>query len=91
MRRQSKKRAALVRIYLKRRETFLLENPWCLRCGGLADQIHHKAGRVSDALLDETRWASACGDCHRYITEHPAEAVAQGWSLPRVGRGGDAA
>lgn len=88
MRRQSKKRAALIRVYLKRREVFLLNNPWCIRCGGTADQIHHKAGRVGAALLDESRWASACGDCHRWIGEHPAEAYAHGWSLRRVGGDG---
>ena len=85
MRRQSKKRAALIRIYLKRREIFLINNPWCIRCGGTADQIHHKAGRVGAALLDESRWASACGPCHSHITENPREAIERGWSLPRIG------
>ena len=89
MRRATKKRAALIRIYMKRREEYLTANPWCIRCGGNADQIHHRAGRVGAALLDESRWASACGDCHRYITEHPAEAIQRGWSLSRIG--GDAA
>lgn len=85
MRNYSKKRAALVRVYLKRRKVFLEANPWCLRCGGVADQVHHKGGRIGLTLLDESKWASACGPCHAYITEHPAEAIERGWSLPRVG------
>lgn len=85
MRRQSKKRAALIRIYLKRRTEFLLNNPWCLRCGGTATEVHHKAGRIGELLLDETKWAAMCPDCHRYTTEHPTEAVERGWSLLRTG------
>lgn len=88
---QQKRRRRNIALYLKRRPIFLAENPWCLRCGGNADQIHHKEGRGGLLLLDESRWASACGDCHRYITEHPAEAIERGWSLPRIGRGDDAA
>lgn len=84
MRRQSRKRAALVRIYLKRRGEFLGNQPWCLRCGALATEVHHKAGRVGGLLLDESKWAAVCAGCHRYITEHPAEAVDRGWSLLRV-------
>lgn len=85
MRRQSKKRAALVRIYMKRRAAFL-EGAWCLRCGGVPTEVHHMAGRVGAALLDESRWAAMCADCHRHVTEHPAEAIERGWSLPRIGR-----
>ena len=85
MRTATKKRAAAVRIYIKKRREFLEHNPWCLRCGGKATEVHHKAGRVGAALLDDTKWAAVCSDCHRYITGHPTEAVERGWSLPRIG------
>lgn len=85
MRPISRKRAALVRVYAKRRAEFLEHNPWCLRCGMAATEVHHRAGRIGGRLLDDTTWAAACHDCHLYITAHPAEAVERGWSLPRVG------
>lgn len=78
------------RLYLRKRERFLTDNPWCGRCGGQADQIHHKAGRVGDALLDETRWLGVCAPCHAWIGAEPTLAKEQGYSLPRIG-GGDAA
>ena len=77
--------AALLRIYAKKRRLFLEANPWCLRCGGTATDVHHMAGRVGDLLLDESKWAAMCRDCHAYATEHPLEAIERGWSLPRIG------
>lgn len=85
MRHLSKKRAALVRIYAKRRIEFLMKQEWCRRCGTGATEVHHMAGRIGDALLDESRWLALCVWCHRWVTEHPREAIEQGWSLPRVG------
>lgn len=84
MRKQSVKLARLKRLYAKMRVDFLTENPWCIRCGGNASEVHHKAGRGAFLLSVET-WASACHDCHVYITEHPAEAYERGWSLRRIG------
>lgn len=85
LRNRSARMAALLRIYAKKRQTFLEANPCCLRCGGTATEVHHAKGRVGDLLLNEEHWRPACSDCHRYITEHPAEAIERGWSLPRVG------
>lgn len=83
--------AALLRIYLKKRNEYLEANPNCVRCGMRATEVHHMAGRVGDLLLDESKWASMCRDDHRWATENPAAAIAQGFSLRRVGRSGDAA
>lgn len=84
LRHESKRRAVLRRRYNKLRETFLEENPWCIVAGCDATEVHHKAGRVGDLFLDTSKWAPVCAEHHRYITEHPREAVARGWSLPRV-------
>lgn len=84
LRNRSARMAALLRIYAKKRRLFLEANPWCLRCGGTADQIHHARGRIGDLLLAEEFWRSACADCHQWITSHPADAIAKGYSLPRV-------
>lgn len=82
---QQKRSRRRMRLYLRNRGRFLTQNPWCGRCGGTADQIQHKAGRVGDALLDVTRWMAVCAPCHVYITEHPTEAYERGWSLRRIG------
>jgi len=82
----SKKRAALLRIYRKRRDEFMAAHPSCARCGQRSEELHHKAGRVGAALLDESRWTALCSPCHRWATEHPLDAIAEGYSLPRVGR-----
>ena len=84
MRHTSKKRAVAVRLYAKKRAEFLTANPGCWRCLHRATDVHHMAGRRGDALLDDTRWIALCRDCHRWVTEHPREAIEQGWSLSRV-------
>lgn len=77
--------AALMRIYLKRRAEFLENNPNCVRCGQRATEVHHAAGRVGDLLLAEENWLPVCRPCHIWITDHPREAVEQGYSRRRIG------
>ena len=84
LRSRSAKLARLQRVYTKLRREFLTDNPWCLRCGRTATEVHHKAGRGALLLAVET-WAAMCHECHRYATEHPREAIERGWSLPRIG------
>lgn len=88
MRRATPKRAAALRIYLKLRKGYLEENPWCVRCGGEATEIHHAAGRIAGRLIDVSGFRAMCHDCHVWATEHPKEAIARGFSLPRVGGDG---
>ena len=52
------------------RREFLLNNPYCIYCGGLADQIHHDYPEKTDYFNDEMffdtdRWQPICADCHR--------------------------
>lgn len=44
------------------------------------------AGRDGGRLLNKTWWLALCRDCHLWVTEHPAEAVEQGYSLSRVAK-----
>lgn len=89
MRRVSPKRAAAVRVYAVLRREFLEANPACVRCDGFATEVHHAAGRIGRLLTDVSNFRAMCHACHVHATLHPAEAIAQGWSVSRVG--GDAA
>lgn len=81
----SRKRAAQDRLYSKLRKVFLDRHPICQVCSSArATEVHHKAGRGA-LYLDIELWLAACHDCHQRITEHPAWAIEQGWSLPRIG------
>lgn len=84
MRRLSPKKAAAVRVYLVRRRAYLEVNPNCAIGGEQATEVHHMQGRGS-LLLDESKWLPLCRDHHRQVTENPRWAIAEGWSLPRVG------
>ena len=88
MRAVSPKRAALLRIYSKRRAVFLETHPRCSfpsGCAWPATEIHHRRGRVGALLLDEAHWSGLCNDHHRWTTEHPAIAYEMGISERRVG------
>lgn len=85
MRHATPKRAKQLRLYTAKRALFLAEHPGCERCGQRATEVHHKAGRSGHRLLQDELWAALCHDCHQLITEQPAWAIAEGWSLPRVG------
>lgn len=85
MRARTPKRAAQERAYLKERAVWLV-GKMCSRCGKPADTIQHAKGRRGDLLLDKRWWIPLCWNpCHSWVTEHPAEATAQGYALSRVG------
>lgn len=63
---------------------FLRANPFCAICGtDYATEVHHKAGRLPSVFFDQSLWLALCSPCHRWVTEHPAAAVQQGWSVRR--------
>jgi len=82
---RSDNRARQERDYRVMRTVFLEENPRCARCTGRAEEIHHAAGRQGWRLLYAPWWLAMCAECHRWVTEHPVEAVRLGWSLTRLG------
>lgn len=88
IRSRSPKRSEEEKIYTSKRIIFLNENPICkMKIPGLcvtkANTVQHLKGRIGDLLLDTKFWIPACLPCHQYATDHPAEAIDNGWSLLR--------
>lgn len=86
---RSPKRAKEEQEYSRRRKEFLSQHPMCQAhipgvCTGQATDVHHKAGRVGDLLLNILYWLAACRACHTYIELHPKEAKEMGFSLTRL-------
>jgi hypothetical protein len=88
MRAVSPKRARQLRVYRPARDAYLTEHHRCQFPGGCIEpstDLHHKAGRRGEMLLDQTRWAALCRAHHSWVTEHPAAAVEMGISELRNG------
>lgn len=57
----------------------------CQRCGSAGPlEVQHKAGRIGGRLLDMDNLVTLCSPCHRWATEHPLQALAEGFSERRV-------
>lgn len=56
----------------------------CQRCGAPGTECHHKAGRIGDRLLALDNLVLLCSACHQFLTEHPLDAIAEGYSERRV-------
>lgn len=87
IKKKSKKLGIGERIYSVLRKDFLLDNPVC-QCGqsgctGEATEVHHKKGRGKWLTVVEF-FLAVCRKCHDYIENHPKEAKAKGFSLPRI-------
>lgn len=87
IRSRSTRTAARDRRYSIERRAFLEQHPICEAvldgCQWSATEVHHKAGRLPAVFFRRDLWMALCSRCHRWITEHPAEAYARGWSLRR--------
>lgn len=58
----------------------------CECCGNsLGTNMHHRKNRSQGGLWSPDNLLHLCGSgtagCHGYITEHPAESYAHGWSV----------
>ena len=80
---RSRKTAAL---YVARRELvaeMLQDAPCGARldgCTGTATEVHELLSRARGGDINDRENCSAlCANCHRWITEHPAAALAMGW------------
>lgn len=89
LRRRSTKTAARDRRYSTERKQYLLQHPICEAgldtCRWSATEVHHRAGRAPSVFFRRELWLAVCSSCHVWITNHPAEAVARGWSVRRIG------
>lgn len=75
------------KVYVERRKLvarLLGERPMCERCGfSMSTEIHEVKSRArGGSILDEANCRALCHDCHTYITEHPRQAEAEGFSVP---------
>lgn len=72
--------------YKKARAKYLLAFPYCevVTCNSLADQIHHKKGRIGSLLTDSDFFLAVCAECHKKIEENVTWAKENGYSLDRL-------
>lgn len=84
----SKKMAKTKTIYGHLRKSFLEEHPYCQAripgCTIEAVDVHHKAGRTGQLLINTDNFLAVCRSCHEYIEGHPKEAKERGFSLNRL-------
>ena len=80
----SAKRRKESREYARLARTFLSSKAHCERkgCWRAATQVHHTHGRGKN-YLDASKWVALCGQCHRFIHDHPAAARAEGLLAPK--------
>ena len=76
--------------YRKARIAFLKQIPYCeVRAEGCthqATEVHHKAGRIGENLLDVSTWLSTCHNCHEKIEQQPKWAKENGFSISRLNK-----
>ena len=60
----------------------LQDNPPCQRCTtARADDVHEIKSRArGGSILDRDNLALLCRPCHRWVTDNPAAAHAEGWT-----------
>lgn len=88
---RSPKRAKEEREYSAERIKFLNKHTMCEAnmpgiCTGTATDVHHKAGRIGDLLLNTLYWLALCRACHNWIETHPAAAKEMDFSLTRLNK-----
>ena len=52
----------------------------CARCGRVATEVDEIVGRGrGGSFTDKTNCQPFCHICHRWKTDHPSQATAEGW------------
>jgi len=82
----SKKRQKQNREYLQARREYLFKFPVCevKGCSKDATEIHHKAGRENERLIDSENFFAVCSEHHRLIELAPEWAKENGYSKSRL-------
>jgi hypothetical protein len=76
----AEKRSKELDLYKKCRKIHLEDNPNCVRCGGIATDIHHAKGKENEMLIKFQWFKSVCRPCHDWIHDNPIEAIENGYS-----------
>lgn len=88
IKRVGKKREKMKTIYGHLRNEFMEKNEYCQarlpECTMLATDVHHKAGRSGEKLIDETNFLAVCRSCHNFLEGHPKIAKEMGFSVSRL-------
>jgi hypothetical protein len=53
----------------------------CEICGHSGMQMHHRKNRSQGGLWEPSNILHVCVACHGFVTEHPAAAYCEGWSV----------
>ena len=74
----------MARLYVERRRLvarLLDEHPICQRCcARVSTEVHELLSRArGGSILDPGNCVTLCHFCHRWVTETPADATAEGW------------
>ena len=87
IRSQSAKRAREQRQRVAMLREIEADQEICQRChSDRASQAHEYLRRSQGGSITEIEGiALICFECHRFITEHPRQAVAEGWAVTRRG------
>ncbi len=80
----SKKRARENRERRQVVEAMAEGDPWCRKCREeLAVDPHEVLSRArGGSITDPENIVPLCRTCHRWVTEHPIQAQAEGWLSP---------
>jgi len=65
------------------RDKFLDENKFCMICGKIATDLHHKKSRGKH-LCDVSTFMAVCRGCHDRIHNNHAESVRQGYIISKL-------
>lgn len=89
LRRFSKNRSKLNKVYSKIAKEYVQENPLCAirspNCTGHTQCVHHGKGRVGFLLIAKEYWFPSCFMCNGYVEENKKWAIERGFRLDRLG------
>ncbi len=86
---RSKTGAARMVDYYIVRDAYMAAHPRCeavwdgVACSKRSDDVHHKRGRLGEALCDTSSFVALCRGCHCKVHLNPALAIRHGYLPPR--------
>jgi len=81
IKRVSNKRKVQEDIYNQLRKVFLNKNPKCEICGLKSEDLHHKAGRIGNLLINTKYFMALCRKDHDYVHNNPEESKRKKWII----------